>query len=74
MLDKAGVEALEHRVSALARCDNDQERISLIKEWPTRADQTKPQRSPSKLGLESSQADFSDFDYKDANAMAGVLK
>lgn len=71
MLDKAGVEATETRVGAMARCDNDQDRIALLKDWPTRGDAKRPATSPSIL--ESTQ-DYSGFDYSDPDAMAKALR
>lgn len=71
MLEKQGIEAIEHRVGAMVRCSNDTERISLMKDWPTRADDKRPPRSP---GILESAQDFGDLDYSDPEAMAKRLR
>ena len=73
MLDKAGVEALESRVSALCRCPGDSDRIALIKDWPNRADTNRPERSPSVAALESTQ-DFSSVKFGDVKSVADALR
>lgn len=71
MLDKAGVEANDTRVGAMARCASDAERIELLKDWPKRGDTGRPSHSPSVL--ESSQ-DFSNVDHSDPEEWVKAMR